>query len=109
MLKKLYYGVAYYDEYMPYDRLDEDIRLMKEAGVTVVRVGESTWSLFEPQDGVFEFAWMDRILDAMHKAGIQVILGTPTYSIPSWLAQEHPAALSERNPSPPPQPPITGV
>ena len=89
------YGAAYYSEYTPTDRLDEDIRLMKEAGVTVVRVGESTWSLFEPQDGVFEFAWMDRILDAMHKAGIQVILGTPTYSIPSWLAQEHPEVLSQ--------------
>ena len=89
------YGAAYYSEYTPTDRLDEDIRLMKEAGLTVVRVGESTWSLFEPQDGVFEFAWMDRILDAMHKAGIKVILGTPTYSIPSWLAAAHPEVLSQ--------------
>lgn len=88
------YGAAYYSEYTPTDRLDEDIRLMKEAGLTVVRVGESTWSLFEPQDGQFEFAWMDRILDKMHEAGIKVILGTPTYSIPSWLAAEHPEVLS---------------
>ena len=50
------YGAAYYAEYSPTDHLDEDIRLMKEAGLTVVRVGESTWSLFEPQDGQFEFA-----------------------------------------------------
>ncbi len=69
------YGAAYYSEYTPTDRLDEDIRMMKEAGLSVVRVGESTWSLFEPHDGQFEFAWMDRILDAMHKAGIKVILG----------------------------------
>lgn len=88
------YGAAYYSEYAPADRLDEDIRLMKEAGLTVVRVGESTWSLFEPQDGVFEFGWMDHILDAMHQAGIKVILGTPTYSIPSWLAASHPEVLS---------------
>ncbi|MBR5715978.1 MAG: beta-galactosidase [Bacteroidales bacterium] len=88
------YGAAYYSEYTPADRLDEDIRLMKEAGLSVVRVGESTWSLFEPQDGQFEFAWMDRILDKMHEAGIKVILGTPTYSIPSWLAAEHPEVLS---------------
>lgn len=88
------YGAAYYSEYTPTDRLDEDIRLMKEAGLTVVRVGESTWSLFEPQDGQFEFAWMDRILDAMHKEGIKVILGTPTYSIPAWMAAEHPDVLS---------------
>ncbi len=89
------YGAAYYSEYTPTDRLDEDIRLMKEAGLTVVRVGESTWSLFEPQDGQFEFAWMDRILDKMHAAGIKVILGTPTYSIPAWMAAEHPEVLSQ--------------
>ncbi|MGP1476613.1 MAG: beta-galactosidase [Phocaeicola sp.] len=88
------YGAAYYSEYTPTDRLDEDIRLMKEAGLTVVRVGESTWSLFEPQDGIFKFEWMDRILNKMYEAGIQVILGTPTYSIPSWMAAEHPEVLS---------------
>lgn len=69
---------------------------MREAGVTVVRVGESTWSLFEPQDGVFSFEWMDRILDRLHKAGIKVILGTPTYSIPAWMAARHPEVLSQR-------------
>ena len=55
------YGAAYYHEYMPSERLDEDIKMMTAAGVSVVRVGESTWSLFEPQEGVFEFAWMERI------------------------------------------------
>ena len=89
------YGVAYYHEYMPYERLDKDIQMMKDAGITVVRVGESTWSLFEPREGEFEFAWMDRILDKMHEAGIKVILGTPTYSIPAWLAHEHPEILIE--------------
>ncbi len=88
------YGAAYYSEYTRTDRLEEDIRLMKEAGLSVVRVGESTWSLFEPQDGQFEFDWMDRILDAMHKAGIKVIFGTPTYSIPSWMAVKHPEVLA---------------
>ena len=71
------YGVAYYHEYMPYERLDEDVKMMKEAGISVVRVGESTWSLFEPRDGEFEFAWMDRIIDKFYQAGISVILGTP--------------------------------
>jgi beta-galactosidase len=87
------YGVAYYHEYMPSERLDEDIRLMKEAGISVVRLGESTWSLFEPREGEFEFAWMDRIIDKMGKAGIKVILGTPTYSIPAWLWHKHPEVL----------------
>lgn len=87
------YGAAYYHEYMPAERLDEDIRLMKRANLTVVRVGESTWSSWEPRDGQFEFAWMDRIVDAMHKAGIKVVMGTPTYSIPPWLYRKHPDIL----------------
>ena len=90
------YGVAYYHEYMPYDRLEKDVRLMQEAGLNVVRLGESSWSLFEPEEGRFEFAWMDRIIDRMHKAGIKVILGTPTYSIPAWLALKHPEVFIDR-------------
>jgi beta-galactosidase len=87
------YGASYYHEYMPYERLDKDIALMQEAGVTVVRLGESTWSSWEPRDGQFEFAWMDRIIDRLHKAGIKVILGTPTYSEPPWLYHKHPEIL----------------
>lgn len=89
------YGAAYYHEYMPSERLDEDIRLMKNAGLSVVRVGESSWGLFEPQDGTFQFEWMDRVINKMHEAGIKVILGTPTYSIPAWLAYKHPEVLAE--------------
>ena len=60
------FGAAYYPEYQPYERLDEDIRLMREASVTCVRVGESTWGTWEPRDGHFEFDWMLRALDALH-------------------------------------------
>jgi beta-galactosidase len=87
------YGASYYHEYMPYERLEEDVRLMEEAGLTVVRLGESTWSSWEPREGQFEFAWMDRIIDRLHQAGIKVILGTPTYSIPPWLYRKHPEIL----------------
>lgn len=90
------YGVAYYHEYMPYERLEKDVKLMEDAGISVVRLGESTWSLFEPEEGRFEFAWMDRIIDRMQKAGIKVILGTPTYSIPAWMALKHPEIFVER-------------
>ena len=50
----LLYGAAYYDEYMPYERLEKDIALMKAAGMNTVRIGESTWSTCEPQEGVFD-------------------------------------------------------
>ena len=94
-MKKLYYGVAYYDEYMPCDRLDEDIRMMKEAGINVVRIAESTWSTMEPRPGYFDYSHIDRVLDAMYKAGIDAIIGTPTYAIPSWLEKMHPEVLAE--------------
>ncbi|MYM95024.1 beta-galactosidase [Duganella vulcania] len=90
------YGTAYYHEYMPYERLDKDVQMMKEAGFNVVRLGESTWSLWEPEDGRFEYAWMDRVIDAMGKAGIKVIMGTPTYSIPAWMARQNPEILARK-------------
>jgi len=90
------YGVAYYTEYMPYERLDKDVEMMQQAGINVVRIGESSWGLWEPQDGHFEFAWMDRVVERMHKAGIRVILGTPTYSVPAWMYKEHPEIFVKR-------------
>src|SRR6266700_2616953 len=96
------YGVAYYPEYMPSDRLEEDVEMMQKAGITVVRVGETTWSSWEPRDGDFQFAWMQRVLDRLHQAGIKAILGTPTYSVPTWLYKEHPEIVVTRNGTAPP-------
>ena len=84
------YGASYYWEYMPYERLEKDLELMEKAGINFIRVGESTWGVLEPADGVFDFGWLHRVLDRIHRAGIKVILGTPTYSIPAWLYQKHP-------------------
>ena len=96
------YGVAYYPEYMPYDRLDKDVEMMQRAGINVVRVGESTWSSWEPRDGDFQFTWMQRVLDRLNQAGIKAILGTPTYSIPTWLYKEHPEILVTHGGTAPP-------
>jgi beta-galactosidase len=90
------YGVAYYAEYMPYDRLDKDVEMMQQAGINVVRIGESSWGLWEPEDGRFEFAWMDRVVERMQKAGIKMIMGTPTYSIPAWMYKKHPEIVVTR-------------
>ena len=89
------YGAAYYPEYMPYDRLDQDVQLMQKADINVVRVGESSWGLWEPEDGRFEFAWMDRAVEKLHSAGIRIVMGTPTYSIPAWMYKEHPEIIVE--------------
>jgi beta-galactosidase len=88
------YGTSYYSEYMPYERLNQDIALMKRARINVVRMGESTWSLWEPEEGHFDYSWMDRVIEAMGKAHIRVILGTPTYSIPPWMYKAHPEILA---------------
>src|SRR5699024_6530906 len=93
-MKELLYGVAYYDEYMPYDRLDEDIKMLKKANINVVRIAESTWSTHEPQNGVFDFTSVKRVLDAMYDAEIKVIIGTPTYAVPTWMVKEHPDVLA---------------
>lgn len=93
-MNRLLYGVAYYDEYMPYERLEQDIEMMKLAGINTVRIAESTWSTHEPQNGVFDFASVDRVLDAMGRAGISVIVGTPTYAVPAWMVKEHPEVLA---------------
>jgi beta-galactosidase len=94
VLDHLLYGVAYYDEYMPYDRLEQDVRMMQEAGINVVRIAESTWGTLEPQDGTFDFNHIDRVLDAMHRASIRVIVGTPTYAVPTWLVRKYPDVLA---------------
>lgn len=94
-MKELLYGAAYYDEYMPYDRLDKDVAMMKKAGINTVRIAESTWSTCEPQPGVFDFSHVERVMDAMEEAGINVIIGTPTYAVPTWMVKAHPEVLAE--------------
>lgn len=93
-MDKLLYGVAYYDEYMPTDRLDKDIAMMKKAGINYVRIAESTWATCEPKDGEFDFSHVIRVMDAMEEAGIQVIIGTPTYAIPPWMVKKYPDVLA---------------
>ena len=94
-MKELLYGAAYYDEYMPYDHLDKDVEMMKKAGINTVRIAESTWSTCEPQPGVFDFSHVERVMDAMEEAGINVIIGTPTYAVPTWMVKAHPDVLAE--------------
>ena len=94
-MKELLYGAAYYDEYMPYDRLGKDVEMMKKAGINTVRIAESTWSTCEPQPGEFDFSHVERVMDAMEEAGINVIIGTPTYAVPTWMVKAHPDVLAE--------------
>lgn len=98
--KKILFGAAYYDEYMPHERLAEDVAMIGAAGMNTVRIAESTWSTCEPQPGVFDFTHVDRAIDAMEAAGIGVIVGTPTYAVPTWLVQSHPEVLATTSQGP---------
>lgn len=97
---KIYFGAAYYDEYMPVSRVDEDMRMMKEAGMNVIRIAESTWSTWEPRDGEFDFTSLHRMLAGAKKYGISVIVGTPTYAIPPWMVRKYPDILADTHSGP---------
>ena len=77
-VQPILYGAAYYDEYMPCERLAEDMKLIKEAGMNTIRIAESTWGTMEPERGYFDFSHVDRALDAAEAHGLQVLAGTPT-------------------------------
>ncbi len=90
------FGAAYYAEYQLTDRIEEDLDLMAEAKFTVIRVGESVWSTWEPRDGEFNLEWLLPVLDGAYARGIGVILGTPTYAVPPWLQTAHPEIAAHR-------------
>lgn len=98
--QEIYFGAAYYDEYMPASRVDTDMELMVQAHMNVIRIAESTWSTWEPEDGRFDFTSLHRVLDAAGRHGIRVIVGTPTYAIPPWLARKYPDILAETHAGP---------
>lgn len=98
--EKIYYGAAYYDEYMPVSRVEEDMTLMEQAGMNLIRIAESTWSTWEPREGKFDFTCLHRMLEGARRHHISVIVGTPTYAIPPWLARKYPGILSETHAGP---------
>ncbi|MEU9897297.1 beta-galactosidase [Streptomyces phaeochromogenes] len=100
---RVLFGAAYYHEYRPPygterpdERLKTDLDLMADAHLSVIRVGESVWSTWEPENGRFDLDWLQPVLDGAHERGISVVLGTPTYAVPPWLARQYPEITGER-------------
>jgi beta-galactosidase len=94
-MDRIRFGAAYYAEYQRRPDPEADFELMAKAGFSVIRVGESVWSTWEPEDGWFELDWLEPVLDAAHRRDIGVILGTPTYAVPMWLARRYPEIAAE--------------
>lgn len=87
-------GVCYYPEHWEETLWEDDYRRMRELGFSVIRVAEFAWAYMEPEEGVFRFDLFDRALDAAHRHGLQVILGTPTATPPAWLTHRYPEVLN---------------
>ncbi len=86
----MYFGACYYPEHWPRDRWEIDARWMREAGFNVVRMAEFAWAKLEPEEGAYDFEWLDEAIDLFHRHGIRTILGTPTAGPPIWLMEKHP-------------------
>jgi beta-galactosidase len=89
----LFFGGDYNPEQWPEEVWEEDVALMRQAGVNIATVGVFSWSNLEPEQGRYEFGWLDRVLDLLHDGGIKVALATPTASPPPWFSLAHPEAL----------------
>ena len=87
-------GVCYYPEHWPEEAWAGDAALMAETGLTWVRIGEFAWSRLEPAEGRYCFDWLDRAIETLGRAGLQVVLGTPTATPPRWVAGKHPDMLA---------------
>ena len=87
------FGGDYNPDQWPEETLDEDIRLMGEAGVNVVSLAIFSWDKIEPVEGAFTFEWLDHVIDRLGKAGIAVDLASATATAPLWLYESHPEVL----------------
>lgn len=87
------FGVCYYPEHWPQERWPQDAQLMRQAGISLVRIAEFAWALMEPQEGQFSWDWLDRSIEVLAAEDLKVILGTPTASPPPWLTRAYPEVL----------------
>ena len=86
-------GVCYYPEHWPESMWAKDAAAMKALGLSIVRIGEFAWSRLEPDPGQYDWAWLDRAVETLSGAGLQIIMGTPTATPPKWLIDAHPDIL----------------
>lgn len=84
------FGTDYYPEHWPEERWEEDLELMKLAGLDTIRIAEFTWSLMEPEEGHYDFSWLDKIISLASAKSIKIVMCTPTAAPPKWLMDKHP-------------------
>ncbi|WP_298469377.1 beta-galactosidase [uncultured Erythrobacter sp.] len=83
-------GCCYFPEHWPEDMWADDARRMREMGLRLVRIGEFAWSRIEPEPGRYDWSWLDRAIETLHAAGLEIMLCTPTATPPKWLVDRMP-------------------
>lgn len=91
----MWLGVDYYPEQWDISLIDEDLDNIIELGCNVIRIAEFSWHLMEKREGEFDFSFFDNVIAKAKAKGLKIIMGTPTATIPAWLAKKHPSILSE--------------
>jgi beta-galactosidase len=85
----MYFGADYYPEHWPREWWETHAKLMREANLNVVRLAEFAWAKLEPEEGTYDFTWLDEAMEVLAKEGVQVVMGTPTATPPKWLMDKH--------------------
>lgn len=91
--QNIHFGVDYYPEHWDRTRWETDAKLMQEMGIQVVRMAEFSWHKLEPEEGRYDFTWLDDAISLLADYGIKTILGTPSAAPPAWMIQKHPDIL----------------
>lgn len=91
----MFLGVDYYPEQWDPSLLEEDLNNIVELGCDVIRIAEFGWHIMEPREGQYDFSLFDHVIDRAKAHGLKVVMGTPTATIPAWLAHKHPDILSQ--------------
>ena len=89
----LLFGTDYYPDQTPESLWQQDVVAMAQMGITNVRLAEFAWALLEPQEGSFDFSWLQRCIKLLNEHGIATIIGTPSAAPPPWLTQKYPEVL----------------
>ena len=87
-------GTCYYPEHWPSTQWNDDASRMAELGLNVIRIGEFAWSRYEPEPGIFEWAWLDQAIETLAKHGLKIVLCTPTATPPRWMLERYPDMLA---------------
>ena len=90
----MYLGVDYYPEQWNPDMLEQDLDTILDLGCNAIRIGEFAWHIMEKTEGQFDFSFFDHVIERAKARGLKVVMGTPTATIPAWLAKKHPDILS---------------